>query len=303
MPAARRSAAGGRGRRSTPRRAAQPVAGAAATRAAGEPERLQKVLARAGLASRREVEQWIRAGRLSVNGRPAQLGTRVGPEDAVLLDGRKVHLGGRGAPSARTFLCHRSPGEPLRTSDSPLPTDASTAPAALLERLPGRAGRRFVVVSPMPRIDGGLELVSADGELAARLQRGVRHVVSEFGVRVRGELTAEQLQQVSLGILDSGARLPVLACQAAGGEGSNRWYTLSVRGGSGKEIRQLFERQGALVSRILRTRFGPLQLERALARGHYREVSPEELAALTAAASAAGASAAEAAAATDLSDA
>jgi 23S rRNA pseudouridine2605 synthase len=136
------------------------------------------------------------------------------------------------------------------------------------------------VVSPMPRIDGGLELVCGDGELAARLQRAVRGLSSELSVRVRGELSEPQLQGVLGGLLDSGERLSVQSCAPAGGEGANRWYGVCARGASGKDVRQLFERQGAIVSRVLRTRLGPLLLDRSLGRGHFRELAPAELEAL-----------------------
>jgi 23S rRNA pseudouridine2605 synthase len=245
----RRSAAG------RPRRHAAPAA------AGAPPERLQKLLARGGLASRREVEAWIRAGRLSVNGELATLGTRARAGDQVRLDGRLVRAPAA-AGGAHVFVCHRSPGEEL---------------AAASARLPRRAGRRFIAVSPMPRVDGGLELVTSNGALAESLQRRVHVLTSEFGVRVRGELGETQLTGVLGGELDSGAQLAVSSCEAVGGEGANRWYTVSVRGASGKEVRQLFERQGALVSRVLRTRLGPVVLERTLGRGQARELAPEEL--------------------------
>jgi 23S rRNA pseudouridine2605 synthase len=248
--------------------------------AAGEPERLQKMLARAGLASRREAEDWIRAGRLTVNGAPATLGVRVGSHDQVHLDGRLVRAQ-KAHGEARVYICHRSPGEPLRTPEGTPPEGGAAAlRPGLLERLPRRAGRRFMSVSPMPRVDGGLELVTSDGGLALTLQRGVRRLRSEFGVRVRGELSEAQLAAISEGSLDSGERLEVERCEAAGGEGANRWYTLVARGASGKDVRQLFERGGALVSRVMRTHLGPLTLERALGRGRVRELTDEELAAL-----------------------
>ena len=237
----------------------------------GEPERLQKVLARAGLASRREAEDWIRAGRLTVNGQAASLGVRVSPDDEVRLDGRVIH---QRAPQSggRAYIYHRSPGESLDTA----PVETPDA-VPLLARLPKRAGRRFVVVSPMPRIDGGLEIVCGDGELTVRLQRSVHRLASELSVRVRGELTQQQLEGILGGVLDSGERLDVLGCEAAGGEGANRWYAIAARGASGKDVRQLFERNGAIVSRVLRTRLGPLALERSLARGHFRELTREEI--------------------------
>jgi 23S rRNA pseudouridine2605 synthase len=258
----------------------RPAAGRPRARAAAPagPERLQKLLARAGLASRREVEAWIRAGRLTVNGAVATLGTRATAGDQVRLDGRLVRA--QGAPGdAHVFLCHRSPGEEM---------------AAALARLPRRAGKRFIAVSPMPRVDGGLELVTPDGALAESLQRRVHRLTSEFGVRVRGELGETQLEGISGGQLDSGAQLAVERCEAGGGEGANRWYTVAVRGASGKEVRQLFERQGALVSRVLRTRLGPVALERTLGRGQARELESDELRELlTAVSEAPGAEAAD----------
>jgi 23S rRNA pseudouridine2605 synthase len=295
-----RGAARGRSRGRAGRRAGQPATRRAAPTAPGAPsastarsaagERLQKYLARAGFASRREAEAWIRVGRLSINGQPATLGARVGAHDQVRLDGRLVHAPAAASGTARAFLCHRSPGEPLqpaRAGAEPQDTEAHDSAAgqrpALLERLPRRAGRRFIAISPMPLPDGGLELVTPDGELAARLQRSVHALTSEFGVRVRGELSAPQLQAVLGGVLDSGAQLAVERCEPAGGEGANRWYTLVARGASGKDVRQLFERQGALVSRVIRTRLGGLVLERTLARGQFRQLTEEELAQLSAA--------------------
>jgi 23S rRNA pseudouridine2605 synthase len=250
----------------------------------GEPERLQKVLARAGLASRREAEAWIRAGRLTVNGQAAALGVRVGPDDEVRLDGRLIRQRAPGS-GGRVYLYHRSPGESLdalpgRSSARERGWEGGAPGKALLERLPKRAGRRFGVVSPMPRIDGGLELVCGDGDLTARLQRAVHALASEHSVRVRGELNEQQLAGVLAGVLDSGERLSVQGCAPAGGEGANRWYAVTARGASGKDIRQLFERQGAIVSRVLRTRLGSLVLERSLARGQFRELAREELEAL-----------------------
>src|SRR5215469_16974090 len=265
---------GARGSSPAPRRTSSR---AAASRSAPGPERLQKVLANAGLASRREAEAWIRAGRLTINGAVATLGARVTAGDELRLDGRPVHV--RTPADMRAFLCHRSPGEPLAEPIGAA-SPAARGRAAMLGRLPRRLGKRFIAVSPMPRPDGGLELVTGDGGLAARLQRGVHGFSSEFGVRVRGELSAMQLQGILDGELDSGAHLAIERCDTAGGEGANRWYQIAARGASGREIRQLVERQGALVSRVLRTRLGPLALERSLPRGRFRELTQAELRAL-----------------------
>jgi 23S rRNA pseudouridine2605 synthase len=233
------------------------------------PERLQKRIAELGLASRREAEEWIRAGRLSVNGVVATLGVRVGHNDEIRLDGRPVRR--HAVATGAAFIANRSPGEGLAEPDETGERDT------LLERLPRKAGRRFVAVSPMPRIDGGLELLTSDGDLAARLQRATRGLVCEFSVRVRGELREDQLAGVRGGELDRGQVLEVLGIEPGGGEASNRWYVIEARGASGKDVRQLFERQGAIVSRVLRVRFGELELERSLPRGKWRRLLPAEI--------------------------
>ncbi|MEO7773126.1 MAG: S4 domain-containing protein [Steroidobacteraceae bacterium] len=231
-------------------------------------ERLQKLLAGAGLGSRREVENWIRAGRLSVNGQPATLGMRARAGDDIRLDGRLIRSHA-GRPTV--FLCHRSPGESLRE-----PREGEER-AALAERLPSRAGKRFIAVSPMPQMDGGLEILSSDGTLAAQLQRIVRRLPVEFRLRLRGQLDEQQIAAILQGELDSGQRLRVLECESAGGEGANRWYRVLTVGANGKELRQLFERQAATVGRVLRVSLGTLLLERDLPRGRARALKPEEI--------------------------
>jgi 23S rRNA pseudouridine2605 synthase len=150
----------------------------------------------------------------------------------------------------------------------------------LLQNLPRSGGRRFVTVSPMPAIDGGLELVSSDGETAERMQRGVRRLTADFSVRVHGELSEAGVARVLQGMLDNGTTVIVNSCETAGGEGSNRWYNLVAVGASGKDVRQLFERQGAMVSRVLRTRLGTATLDRSLPRGRSRLLTDEETATL-----------------------
>jgi 23S rRNA pseudouridine2605 synthase len=245
----------------------------------GGAERVQKVLAQLGLASRREAENWIRAGRLTVNGKPAALGMRVVPQDQLKLDGRLIR---RRVPEAATvpvFLCHRSPGEPLLPARNGLPgSELAAAPSSMAARLPRRAGLRFISVSPLPRVDGGLELLTADGTLASRLQRAMRGLEMEFSLRIRGELSDEQQRAIRQGMLDRGTPVRVVLLEPSGGEASNRWYRLIVVGASGNEVRQLIERAAATLVRMLRTRVGALSLPRSLPRGHWRPLSSEELA-------------------------
>ena len=236
-----------------------------------EPERLQKVLSRLGLASRREAEQWIRAGRLSINGRAAALGDRVALSDQLRLDGRLIRQT-RPERTLPVLLCHRSPGLPLL---------AATAEAeSFASHLPRRTGQRFVSISPLPQVDGGLELLTADGDLAGRLQRAVRAQTVVYSLRVRGELTPEQEAALRQGQLDRGTTLRILGISAAGGTGSNHWYQIDTLGASGNDLRQLLERQAVATSRLLRIRLGALQLERSLPRGRWRELLPGEIDAL-----------------------
>jgi 23S rRNA pseudouridine2605 synthase len=254
--------------------------------AVSAPERLQKVLSQLGLASRREAEAWIRAGRITVNGKAAVLGTRVVADDQLKLDGRAIRR--QVTRDVPVFLCHRSPGEPLlpprsagvSAPDSGSATSAAPPGASIAERMPRRAGRRFISISPMPTVDGGLELLTADGALATRLQRAVHALEMEFSLRVRGELSVEQQQAIRQGMLDRGTALRVLDLEATGGQGSNRWYRLLAAGASGNDIRQLIERQAVTLVRMLRTRIGTLALPRTLARSHWRELEAAEVTAL-----------------------
>ncbi len=131
----------------------------------------------------------------------------------------------------------------------------------------------------MPGIDGGLELVTSDGALAAKLQRGVHKLPTEFSVRVKALLGPDQLAGVESGKLDRPARMTIesLSTSEAELEGSNRWYSIVARGASGKDIRQLFERQGVLVSRILRVSLGAVALDKSLSRGQFRQLTDEEI--------------------------
>jgi 23S rRNA pseudouridine2605 synthase len=235
-------------------------------------ERLQKYLAQRGLGSRRVVEEWIREKRISVNGRIAELGQKVTHHDEIRLDGRPIKT--RAAASAQVFIFNRSPGDPLREADGER--------AALIDRLPRTAGKRFVAVSPMPGIDGGLELVTSDGALADKMQRASHRLACEFSVRVKALLGPDQLAGVESGRLDRPTRMQIESVKTSEAdlEGSNRWYAVIARGASGKDIRQLFERQGVLVSRILRVSMGAVKLDKSLSRGQFRQLETEDVDAL-----------------------
>lgn len=235
-------------------------------------ERIQKVLARAGVGSRREVEDWIRAGRLAINGVPAALGAQLGPRDKVTLDGRPVRL--RAPESAtRVVVYHRTPGQGLRTEDA-------GAAGRLFDKLPKRAGRRWVPISPLPPNDGGLELLTSDGDLAQALMRKLSQLRIEFAVRVRGELTDEQMAGLRAGSTTEGEHLEIETLHAAGGEGANRWYTLVTRGGRARDVHRLFADAGIELSRLMRVSLGPVTMDRSLARERSQALDAAQTAAL-----------------------
>jgi len=239
-------------------------------------ERLQKVLAAAGVGSRREVESWIRAGRVTVNDRPATLGQRVGAEERIAVDGRRVRLE-RAAPTQLVLIYHRSPGEELRT------TSAGTG-ASTYEHLPSVRGRRWLPLSPLAPSDGGLELFTTDGALRAAASRAAATTLpSSYAVRVNGEPSEELIAGLAAAARAAEPPFEIDAVRAAGGEGRNRWFEFDTRRARGRDLRELLLAAGLEASRILRIRLGPVTMDRAISRGRHRELDPQERGALYAA--------------------
>lgn len=237
-------------------------------------ERIQKTLAARGVGSRRQIEAWIKTGRITVNGKLATPGQAVGERDDIRLDGRRLRLT-RGTDRGHEGLAyHRPAQEDIRAGAT------GTMPSSL-ERLPKAAGRRWIPVSPLAARDGGLELFITDGELAAALTRRGIGIPSEFSVRVRGAFDESQIGVI---LATAGKALSVkgeiTAVTPAGGEGTNRWLQVHVAGLRPRDLRELFEHCGLEANRILRTRFGPIAMERALARGRSRPLTEDELSAL-----------------------
>jgi 23S rRNA pseudouridine2605 synthase len=234
-------------------------------------ERIQKVLAARGIGSRRQVETWISEGRISVNGKPAVPGQAVGERDDVRLDGRRLRLGRVPLTAHLGVAYHRPAQEGLRSGSKGIEPGS-------VERLP-KAGRlRWVPVSPLPPRDGGLEVFVTDGELAAALTRGAAAISSEYSIRVRGAFDATSLEgRVQAAAEASGARGEIRSVEVTGGEGSNRWLQLAVVGLRPRDLRQILEACGLDANRILRTRYGPIAMDRALARGRSRMLTEGEL--------------------------
>ena len=232
---------------------------------------MQKLLAAAGLGSRREIETWIAAGRIKVNGAPAKLGDRASPADTVELDGKRVDLKPAGA-RPRVLLYHKPEGEMVTRSD---PGGRPT----VFERLPRMPGGKWVAVGRLDINTAGLLLLTDSGELANRLMHPRYQVEREYAVRVLGELTAEDRRRLLTGVelADGMARFDRLEPSGAA-EGANRWYRVVLREGRNREVRRLLEAVGRKVSRLLRVRYGPVALPRGLRPGGWIELDDKSVA-------------------------
>ena len=236
-------------------------------------ERLQKLLAAAGLGSRREIESWISAGRLKVNGVVATLGGRASVVDVIELDGKVLVLRPAGAPP-RVLLYHKPDGEMVTRSD---PEGRPT----VFQRLPPLSGGKWVAVGRLDINTAGLLLLTDSGELAHRLMHPRYEVEREYAVRVLGALRPEEREQLLSGIQleDGSARFDRLEPSGAA-EGANRWYRVVLREGRNREVRRLFEAIGHKVSRLLRVRYGPVELPRDLRPGRWVELEEKCVAAI-----------------------
>jgi len=241
-------------------------------------EKLQKVLARAGYGSRRELERWIAAGRVCVNGDRATVGTRVSPRDVIQVDGKRLGRSTLGRQRVRVLRYHKTVGELCsRRRDS----DRAT----VFDRLPALKSGRWISVGRLDVNSSGLLLFTNDGALAHRLMHPSSGLVREYAVRVRGDVSAASKRALLRGVQLEDGSGKFDAIVDKGGEGTNHWYHVTIREGRNREVRRLWASQGAQVSRLTRVRYGPVSLPRSLPRGRWDELSEREIARLTQAAS------------------
>ncbi len=242
-----------------------------------EPQRLQKLLADAGLGSRRRIEEWIRAGRVKVNGRVARLGERATPDDRIEVDGRPVSARRLKGGERFVLLYNKPEGEVVSRAD---PEGRPT----VFERLPKLPRGRWIAVGRLDVNSSGLLLFTNDGQLANRLMHPGRLIEREYAVRVHGEVSDEMVRRLVEGVtLDDGpARFEEVVF--SGGEGTNRWFHVVLMEGRKREVRRMWAAVGAEVSRLKRVRFGPVILDSTTKAGQWRELTAEERQALLAAA-------------------
>ena len=247
-------------------------AGKRALSADDDAPKLHKVLAEAGMGSRREMEELIIAGRVSVNGEPAHIGQRIMPTDQVRINGKPVKRKLPNKPP-RVLIYHKPAGEIVSHADP-------EGRPSVFDKLPPMKTAKWLAVGRLDFNTEGLLLLTTSGDLANRFMHPRYQVEREYAVRVIGELAESARQKLLSGVeLDDGPA-SFLRIQDGGGEGTNRWYHVALAEGRNREVRRMFEAVGLTVSRLIRTRHGPIVLPRGLKRGRWEELEDNQVRAL-----------------------
>ncbi|WP_332087607.1 23S rRNA pseudouridine(2605) synthase RluB [Candidatus Nitrosacidococcus tergens] len=236
-----------------------------------EMERLQKVLARGGIASRRRIESWIEMGRIRVNGTIAKLGDRVSKNDSITLDGEKVSSRQlKPFKDIQVILYHKPPGEVCtRRDEKERPT--------VFRALPRPKQGRWINVGRLDLNTSGLLLFTNDGELAHQLMHPSMAVEREYAVRILGNVTESALNNMLKGVQLEDGFAQFNNILDAGGVGANHWYHVTVQEGRNREVRRIWESQQVQVSRLIRIRFGSIKLPSRLKVGHWQSLTSSEI--------------------------
>ncbi|MCV2883867.1 23S rRNA pseudouridine(2605) synthase RluB [Aestuariibacter sp. AA17] len=237
-------------------------------------EKLQKVLANAGVGSRREMEKWIEQGRISVNGHVATLGDRVENEDQIRVDGRLLNRVYQ-KQICRVLMYNKPEGELCSRKDQ-------QGRPTVFDRLPHIQNGRWITVGRLDINTSGLLLFTNDGELANRLMHPKHEVIREYAVRVFGDVDQAMMNRLRKGVkLDDGeARFLTIRPRSQDDESVNRWFDVTLAEGRNREVRRLWESQDVRVSRLIRTKYGDLELKKRLPQGGWVELELDEVNAL-----------------------
>ena len=233
-------------------------------------EKLQKVLARAGFGSRREIETWIAKGRIKVNGKVAVIGDRVIDDDNIIVDGKKLAPQKKIREDRRVILYNKPENEVSTRSD---PEGRRT----VFDKLPPLKHGRWVSVGRLDLNTSGLMLFTTDGELANKLMHPSSQIEREYAVRILGDVTPEMVQEMHKGVIIEDHLCRFTDIQHYGGEGVNQWYHVVLLEGRNREVRKLWESQGVKVSRLKRVRFGPLFIPSSVVKGRFNELGKTEI--------------------------
>lgn len=233
-------------------------------------EKLQKVLARAGLGSRREMERAIADGRLTVDGKKASLGDRVTDDARVMLDGRPIKLTSADSVRGRVLIYNKPDNEICSRKDP-------EGRRSVFESLPKARGERWISVGRLDYSTSGLLLFTSDGELANKLMHPSSTIEREYLCRVMGKATEDQMQCLLDGVILDDGVAKFTDIVDGGGEGINRWYYVVIMEGRNREVRRLWESQGLQVNRLKRVRYGKVFLPPKLKAGQWMEMPPDEV--------------------------
>ena len=233
-------------------------------------ERIQKVLSRAGLGSRREIERWITEGKIRVNEKPSTLGDRIVPGDLVKVNGRRVDLEKFAEQVPRVLVYYKPTGEVVTRRDP-------EGRPVIFTQLPKLTVGRWITVGRLDINTQGLLLVTNHGELAHRLMHPSTEIIREYAVRVFGKVTDEVLERLKNGVDLEDGLAHFDSIEFAGGEVINTWYKVTVTEGRNRLIRRLWESQELVVNRLMRIRYGPVFLPEKLKARLFYELNDKEL--------------------------
>ncbi len=236
--------------------------------------KLHKVLADAGMGSRRDMEELIIAGRVSVNGEPAHIGQRILPTDQVRINGKPIKRKLANKPP-RVLIYHKPTGEIVSHADP-------EGRASVFDRLPPMKTAKWLAVGRLDFNTEGLLMLTTSGDLANRFMHPRYSVEREYAVRVVGELSEGMRQKLLKGVELEDGPASFLRIRDGGGEGTNHWYHVALAEGRNREVRRMFEAAGLMVSRLIRTRHGPIDLPKGLKRGRWEELEDNQVRALMA---------------------
>ena len=234
-------------------------------------EKLQKVLARAGFGSRREIETWIIQKRIRVNGKIAKVGDRVINADLILVDGKRLTSYRGVRETKRRFLIYNKPENEICTRKDP------RGRPTVFDKLPSLKHERWISVGRLDFNTTGLLLFTTDGDIANRLAHPSSEIEREYAVRVMGQVTQDMVEKMHKGVIIDEHLCRFTDIQYFGGEGINRWYHVVVMQGRNREVRKLWESQGLKVSRLKRVRFGPIFMPSTIKMGQFQELSKKDV--------------------------
>jgi 23S rRNA pseudouridine2605 synthase len=233
-------------------------------------EKLQKVLARAGLGSRRKMEAVIAEGRVSLDGKVVSLGERVTEDQIIRVDGHIVKYKSADSVVCRILAYNKPEGEICTRSDE-------EGRKTVFERLPRLNGARWISIGRLDINTSGLLLFTTDGEFANRMMHPSQEIEREYAVRVFGEVDDAMLNRLREGVELEDGEAKFLDIKESGGEGINRWFHVVLTEGRTREVRRLWESQGVQVSRLMRVRYGNIILNKKLPQGGWSELNLKEV--------------------------